>query len=103
MTAVSLHATAKPLSRMSGIEFHALADCHEPGLPTGGTWERLIAIARLSRSHYVIQLDADTLAMGPLAEVAAAVRDGRAFTHRHLGWSGKSKPLARPHSVPVRA
>ena len=70
-----------------GMEFHALADCREPGLPTGGTWERLIAIARLSQSQYVIQLDADTLAVGPLDEVAAAVGDGRAFT---IGtWDGQ--------------
>jgi len=70
-----------------GMEFHALADCREPGLPNGGTWERLIAIARLSQSHYVIQLDADTLAVGPVDEVADAVRDGRAFT---IGtWDGQ--------------
>src|SRR5512143_1663550 len=43
------------------ICFHSVVDCREPGLPSGGTWERLIAIARLSQTHYVIQLDADTL------------------------------------------
>ena len=51
-----------------GIHFHALADCREPGLPTGGTWERLIVIARLAQTHYVIQLDADTLTRGAIGE-----------------------------------
>ena len=62
------------------MHFHALVDCREPGLPTGGTWERLIAIARLSQTHYVIQLDADTLTQGPIDEVATAVQTNRAFT-----------------------
>lgn len=62
------------------IRFHALADCREPGLPNGGTWERLIAIARLSETRYVIQLDADTLTLAPIAEVEAATRNGASFT-----------------------
>lgn len=62
------------------IRFHALVDCREPGLPTGGTWERLTAIACLSQTHYVIQLDADTLTRGPIDEVATAVQANCAFT-----------------------
>lgn len=62
-----------------GIRFHALEDCREPGLPHGGTWERLIAIARLSASRYVIQLDADTLTLAPIPEVVAASRNGTSF------------------------
>lgn len=71
-----------------GVQFHALAHCREPGLPVGGTWERLTAIARLSESRYIIQLDADTLTKGPIDEVAAAVRNNRAFT---IGtWNGQT-------------
>lgn len=74
-------------SHVPGLIFHALADYREPDLPIGGTWERLIAIARLSIDRYVIQLDADTLTLGRLDEIAAAVREGRAFS---IGtWDGQ--------------
>lgn len=69
------------------IQFHTLSDCREPGLPIGGTWERLIAIARLSRSHYVIQLDADTLTRGAISEVVQLSHANRAFA---IGtWDGQ--------------
>lgn len=63
-----------------GIEFLSLEQCQDPYLPKGGTWERLIAIARLSKDHYVIQLDADTFSLGELSEVRQACVHGRAFT-----------------------
>lgn len=48
--------------------------------PRGGTWERLLHILDLSRDSYVIQLDSDMLAVAPIPEVVAAVRDNVAFT-----------------------
>src|ERR1039458_8290527 len=36
------------------------------GCPKGGTWERLLKILDLTHSSYVIQLDADTLTLGPI-------------------------------------
>ncbi|MTJ83680.1 MAG: hypothetical protein F8N37_22055 [Telmatospirillum sp.] len=48
--------------------------------PKGGTWERLLTILDLSRDNYVIQVDADLVASGPMAEVVEAVRTNRAFT-----------------------
>ncbi len=63
-----------------GICFQSLADCREPGLPSGGTWERLIAIARLSETRYVIQLDADTLTLSPIADIEALSRSGNSFS-----------------------
>ena len=84
-----------------GVQFHMLADCREPNLPVGGTWERLTAIARLSESSYLIQLDADTLTTGPLPEVAAAVRENRAFT---IGtWDGQVIEPARERAAQARA
>lgn len=65
---------------VTGIRFHALEDFREPDLPHGGTWERLIAIARLSESRYVIQLDADTLTLRSIPEVQAAARNGSSFS-----------------------
>jgi hypothetical protein len=48
--------------------------------PNGGSWERLISIADLRRTGPVIQIDSDTLTLGPIPEVADAVAHGRAFT-----------------------
>lgn len=50
--------------------------------PRGGTWERLLTILDLRRDDYVIQLDSDIVALGPLPEVAAAIDAGRSFTLR---------------------
>ena len=47
--------------------------------PRGGCWERLLCIADLSRHHYVIQLDADTLALGDLGEVWDKVASNTSF------------------------
>lgn len=47
--------------------------------PTGGCWERLLAISSLVRDYYVIQLDSDTLTVGPIAEVHNCVGQGIAF------------------------
>jgi hypothetical protein len=49
-------------------------------LPVGGCWERLIAIAEMSRTSYVMQLDSDTLTLGSVPEVVSAVSENRAFT-----------------------
>lgn len=58
-----------------------------PRCPQGGTWERLLAIAQHSKDGYVIQLDADTVAIGALPEVEAAVTCGTSFA---LGtWDGQ--------------
>ncbi len=84
-----------------GIRFHALADCREPGLPSGGTWERLIAIARLSQTHYVVQLDADTLTRGAIGEVAQLAQTNRAFT---IGtWDEQEIESAHERAAQTRA
>ncbi len=84
-----------------GVQFQALEDCREPGLPTGGTWERLIAIARLSQTRYVIQLDADTLTLAAIDEVATAAQANRAFT---IGtWNNQTIETARERAEQTRA
>lgn len=52
------------------------------GCPRGGTWERLLTILDLRRDHYVIQLDSDTVTMGAVPDVAAAIDAGRSFMLR---------------------
>jgi hypothetical protein len=48
--------------------------------PVGGTWERLLTILDLRRDAYVIQLDSDTVTVGPVPEVTAAIEANRCFT-----------------------
>lgn len=62
------------------IEWREAKDFLRTGVPRGGCWERLCAIADFVRDSYVIQLDADTVAVKPLPEVLSAVEEGVAFT-----------------------
>lgn len=48
--------------------------------PSGGCWERLNTLLELRRDAYVIQLDSDTVTLGPVTEVAEAIAAGRNFT-----------------------
>ncbi|MGE0420511.1 MAG: hypothetical protein AB7O80_27205 [Acetobacteraceae bacterium] len=63
-----------------GVEFTDLAAIPVGQCQRGGCWERLLACLDLAAQHYVIQMDADTLAFGPLPEVAEAVAANRSFT-----------------------
>jgi len=55
--------------------------------PRGGCWERLLMISDMVSESYVIQLDADTITLGPISEVVEHVRANRSFT---LGeWEGQ--------------
>ena len=47
--------------------------------PRGGTWERLITIAREAQERYVIQLDSDTLTVAPIEDVNACVAANQSF------------------------
>lgn len=71
---------------------HALLGHHLPGLrilpisgvdvegcQRGGCWERLVHVLRTAETDYVIQLDADTLTIGPLPEIRAAIAAKRSF------------------------
>jgi len=66
-------------SHVRGIEFVRAEDLREPGMPQGGCWERLIAIAEYVQGDYVIQLDADTVSLEYPAEVKKAVAESRSF------------------------
>ena len=55
--------------------------------PRGGCWERLLHILDLARDSYVIQVDSDILARGPIPEVVECYRENRSFA---LGtWGGR--------------
>lgn len=61
------------------IELLDAVDFADARLPRGGCWERLSAIAQVVGDTYVVQLDADTVTVGPLDEVANAIRAERGF------------------------
>jgi hypothetical protein len=63
-----------------GLTVLELVDFRSSACPSGGTWERLLAISTLVRDHYVIQLDSDTLTIGPIVEVRDCIERQAAFT-----------------------
>lgn len=66
------------------------ADIDTAPCPKGNCWERLLAILDLRCEHYVIQLDSDSVTVGPVPEIAEAIAANRSFT---LG--GGSEDAAR--------
>ena len=63
-----------------GADVYGLEQFRSSRCPRGGTWERLLALAELTRSRYVIQLDSDTLTLAPMPEVCSCVGNGTGFT-----------------------
>lgn len=61
-------------------QIFSIADVDLGGCPKGGCWERLLTLLQLRTSDYVIQLDSDTVTLGPVPEVADAIAAGRNFT-----------------------
>lgn len=61
-------------------EIRHIGDVATGPCPKGGTWERLLTLLDLRQSAYVIQVDSDTITLGPLPEVLDSIRAGRSFT-----------------------
>lgn len=57
-----------------------IADVDTAGFPVGGTWERLLTILDRRSDAYVIQLDSDTVTLGPPQAVTEAIATNRSFT-----------------------
>jgi len=62
-----------------GLTLIELSAFRSPACPSGGTWERLLAISSLVDDHYVIQIDSDTLTRGPIVEVRDCIANETAF------------------------
>ncbi len=66
---------------VEGIELVILEDLDTGTCQRGGTWERLVFLLDRSEQQYVIQIDADVLAVGPdLDELKDCVARNVAFT-----------------------
>lgn len=63
-----------------GTDFVPVASVDVGRCPRGGTWERLVTITRACQDAYVVQLDADLLALGAIMEVADLIQANRSFT-----------------------
>ena len=63
-------------------ELRSIASVDVGDCPRGGCWERLLTLLELRRENYVIQLDSDTVTLGPVSEILAAIDQGRDFTLR---------------------
>ena len=62
------------------IEIREAAEFQRAGIPKGGCWERLNAISEYAKDAYVIQLDADTVALRDMPEVRQAIQQRVSFT-----------------------
>jgi hypothetical protein len=62
------------------VEFVTAASIDRGGLPKGGTWERQALIGELTEQAYVVQMDADTLALRDIPEVARQIAQNASFT-----------------------
>ncbi len=67
---------------LGGPELRLIASVNIGDCPRGGCWERLLTLLELRRDNYVIQLDSDTVTLGPVDEIAQAIDQGRDFTLR---------------------
>lgn len=63
-----------------GIEIMVRGTLDSGACQRGNLWERLVYVLDRSAGEYVIQMDADILALGPIEEVRAAVAANRPFT-----------------------
>lgn len=61
-------------------EIRSIHDVDTGRCPHGGTWERLLTLLDLRADDYVIQLDSDTVTVGDVPEVLAAIEGNHSFT-----------------------
>ncbi|MDR2187946.1 MAG: hypothetical protein LBE62_07840 [Azonexus sp.] len=69
----------KITAHINGIQFVSAENYRVAGIPQGGCWERLIAIAEYCQDTYVVQLDADTVTLSEIPEVKKAVAESTSF------------------------
>lgn len=61
-------------------EIRSIHDVDTGRCPHGGTWERLLTLLDLRGHDFVIQLDSDTVTVGEVPEVLAAIEGNHSFT-----------------------
>ncbi len=86
-----------------GIAISGLRDIAAAAGPAGGVfWERLASVVKLAESQYVIQLDSDTVTLGPIDDVKECIRANRSFALM-AGRTAGIRPLAESSAVARRS
>ena len=70
-----------------GIVVSPSGAVHTLRCPSYSSWKRLFRIVEISRSSYVVQLDSDTITLGPMVEVHAHAMANRGFMIGESHWS----------------
>ncbi len=78
----TLDATDRDLlrSHVPHIEIREATEFQREGIPKGGCWERLNAISEYAKDAYIVQLDADTVALHDMPEVRQAIQQSVSFS-----------------------
>ena len=58
----------------------SIHDVNIDGFVKGGAWERFLSILDLRHNDYVIQLDSDTVTIGPVPELIEAIHHNQSYT-----------------------
>lgn len=61
-------------------QIFSIAHVDTDGFPMGGCWERFLTILDNRSGEYWIQLDSDTVTLGPVPELEQAIATNRSFT-----------------------
>lgn len=77
---IDAHDEAMFRQQVPEIELRRAREFERPGVPVGGTWERLMAISHYVSEAYVIQLDADTMTLADVDHVADCFKRNVSFT-----------------------
>jgi hypothetical protein len=72
-------------------EIFSIAQVQIGPFPRGGCWERFLTILDHRHAEYWIQLDSDTVTLGPVPEIERAIATNRSFTL--LGGVDSGEPL----------
>lgn len=67
-------------AHVPGILLEPHVSYRDTRCPTGGCWERLLALATHAEENYVVQLDADTVTLGTPSVVSDCITAARPFT-----------------------
>ena len=72
--------------------------------PSGGTWERILSIADVSKDYYVVQLDSDTVTVSNPEVVSEALAKYASFTlSTHMGRHFISAEQARSEALTFKS
>ncbi|MCU4675550.1 hypothetical protein N7931_07860 [Catenovulum sp. 2E275] len=76
--------------QLPGSDIIHIKDVNLGLCPSGGCWERLAYIIHRSQSAYVIQVDTDTITVGPVTDVYNSYKNNQSFTIGSPMWQNRA-------------